>query len=403
MTEPFDPSYRDDEGNISLVEMLYSTSLVALVFSPRSIRVYNTRRRTTICELSFPSKVIAVKMSRKRLAVVLTNQIFLYDISNMTPIHTIDTSPNPHGLCALSPSSANNFLIYPQPQKESPPMYNQPAHKPPSTNPLPPPSGEALVFDTERLEALNVIKAHQSTLGCLSINTDGTLLATASEKGTIIRVFSLPSGERLFNFRRGSLPAQIFCMSFNTASTLLAVSSSTETVHIFSLIHQTPSRDSAPASPTTPKSPSKPRRLSSGSRDRSASPADDESHDQESEYLDDDDATTPSKMEPENRSIMSMIRRTSQNVGLAIVQRAGDYLPPSVTEVFEPMRDFISVKVPRLKKSSSPNSGPVRSVVALSSNHPHLMVATSEGQFYVFAIDLEHGGEGVLLNRYSCV
>lgn len=382
--------------------MLYSTPLVALVFSPRSLRVFNTRRKTTICELSFPSRIIAVKMNRKRLAVVLASQIYLYDISNMKPIHTIDTSPNPHGLCALSPSSENDFLIYPQPQKETPQMYSQPAHKPPSPNPLPPQTGEALVFDTKRLEAINVIKAHQSSLGCISINADGTLLATASEKGTIIRVFSLPGGERLFNFRRGSLPAQIFCMSFNAASTLLAVSSSSETVHIFNLVNQTPSRDSAPASPTTPKSPSKPRRLSSGSRDRSASPAEDDGQDQESEYFDDDNAS-PSKAEPENRTLMSMIRRTSQNVGLSLMQHAGPYLPSSVTEVFEPARDFAWVKVLRQNKSSNQTSGPIRSVVALSSNHAHLMVVTSEGLFYVFAIDLERGGEGVLLNRYPCV
>lgn len=384
--------------------MLYSTPLVALVFSPRALRVLNTKRKTAICELSFPLKILAVKMNRKRLAVVLTNQIFLYDMSNMKHLHTIDTSPNPHGLCALSPSSENDFLVYPLPQKEAPQTYSQPAHRPPSSNALPPQTGEALVFDTERLEAVNVIKAHQSSLGCISVNSDGTMLATASEKGTVIRVFALPSGERLFHFRRGSLPAQILCMSFNTTSTLLCVSSSSETVHIFKLVNQSPLRDSAPASPTFPKSPSKTRRMSSNSRDSSSSPGDDETQDQESEYFDDNDKpTTPTRPESENRSFMSMIRRTSQNVGLSIVQRAGGYLPSSVTEVFEPARDFAWVKVPRQNKSSASgqNYGPVRSVVAMSANHPQIMVVTSEGRFYVFGIDLEIGGEGVLVHQYA--
>jgi len=144
-TEPFAQYYQDDEGDIAIIEMLYSTPLVALVFSPRALRVLNTKRRTPICELSFPLKILAVKMNRKRLAVVLTNQIFLYDMSNMKRLHIIDTSPNPHGLCALSPSSENDYLVYPLPQKESPQTYSPPAHRPPSSNALPPQTGEALI------------------------------------------------------------------------------------------------------------------------------------------------------------------------------------------------------------------------------------------------------------------
>lgn len=36
-------------------------------------------------------------MNRKRLVVVLEDQIYLYDISNMKLLYTIDTSPNPLG------------------------------------------------------------------------------------------------------------------------------------------------------------------------------------------------------------------------------------------------------------------------------------------------------------------
>jgi hypothetical protein len=44
---------------------------------------------------------------------------------------------------------------------------------------------------------------------------------------------------------------------------------------------------------------------------------------------------------------------------------------------------------------------PVKSVVAMSSGHPQLMVVTSDGQFLVYNIDLERGGEGVLERRHS--
>jgi autophagy-related protein 18 len=48
-----------------------------------------------------------------------------------------------------------------------------------------------------------MIPAHDSSLAALAFNNAGTRLATASEKGTVIRVFSIPEGHRLFEFRRG--------------------------------------------------------------------------------------------------------------------------------------------------------------------------------------------------------
>lgn len=51
----------------------------------------------------------------------------------------------------------------------------------------------------------------------------------------MIRVFSIPDGNKLYQFRRGSYPAKIYSMSFNLVSSLLCVSSDTETVHIFKL------------------------------------------------------------------------------------------------------------------------------------------------------------------------
>jgi autophagy-related protein 18 len=42
-TEPFSKYYENEEGDISIMEMLFSTSLVALVLSPRLLRILNTK------------------------------------------------------------------------------------------------------------------------------------------------------------------------------------------------------------------------------------------------------------------------------------------------------------------------------------------------------------------------
>ena len=56
------------------------------------------QRQSTIVELTFPTTVLAVRLNRKRLVVILEDQIYLYDISNMKLLYTIETSPNTNGL-----------------------------------------------------------------------------------------------------------------------------------------------------------------------------------------------------------------------------------------------------------------------------------------------------------------
>ncbi|OQE32738.1 hypothetical protein PENFLA_c001G06355 [Penicillium flavigenum] len=388
-TEPFAKSYEAKEGNIAVIEMLFSTSLVALILSPRRLQIQNTKRQCTICELTFPTTVLAVKLNRKRLVIVLEDQIYLYDIQTMKLLSTIDTSPNPNAICALAPSSENCYMAYPLPQK-APAAASTPAHAPPGTTHVSPTTGDVLIFDAVKLEAINVIEAHRSPLALIALNSDGTLLATASDKGTIIRIFSVPDGHKLYQFRRGSMPSRIYSMSFNTTSTLLCVSSSTETVHIFKLAQQGPSSDGS-SSHSPP------------SRDHGSPPNTYGYAHEEEEAV--GDAGSDSSLRKHNGTLMGMIRRTSQNVGGAVAARMGGYLPKGVSEMWEPARDFAWIKLPRSNTGPGGNTGagPLRSVVAMSSNTPQVMVVTSDGNFYVFNIDLSKGGEGTLTKQYSVV
>lgn len=103
--------------------MLFCTSLIALVgaadqpqSSPRKLQIVNTKvgadeslsdwdwwptspqRQSMICELLFPSSILAVKLNRKTLVIVLEAEIYIYDISNMRLLHVIETTPNPEGM-----------------------------------------------------------------------------------------------------------------------------------------------------------------------------------------------------------------------------------------------------------------------------------------------------------------
>jgi autophagy-related protein 18 len=244
-----------------------------------------------------------------------------------------------------------------------------------------------------------VVEAHQTPLSCVALNNEGTLLATASEKGTIIRVFSLPDAQKLFQFRRGSIPARIYSMSFNSTSTLLCVSSATETVHIFRLSAQKEGGRRGSTTSTGLPSPTADRSMGGFPRDPSGSPSSEEVRGDTSEYGAGSESPTGDR-KPLNPTLASMIRRTSQSVGKSFVSTVGGYLPKAVGEMWEPARDFAWVRLP---KQGFNSTGPTRSVVALSNNGPQVMVVTNEGNYFVYNVDLERGGEGTLVKQYSYV
>ena len=64
-----------------------------------------------ICELLFPSSILAVKLNRKTLVIVLEVEIYIYDISNMKLLHVIETPPNPNG--------ESSSVSYPRPHAHS--------------------------------------------------------------------------------------------------------------------------------------------------------------------------------------------------------------------------------------------------------------------------------------------
>uniref|UniRef100_A0A493TTJ5 WD repeat domain, phosphoinositide interacting 1 n=1 Tax=Anas platyrhynchos platyrhynchos TaxID=8840 RepID=A0A493TTJ5_ANAPP len=134
-------------------------------------------------------------------------------------------SPKPPGLCALSINHANSYLAYPGSAT----------------------SGEIALYDGNTLKTACTIPAHDGPLAALTFNSTGSKLASASEKGTVIRVFSIPGGQKLYEFRRGMKRyVNISSLVFSMDSQFLCASSNTETVHIFKLEHLTDSRPEEP-------------------------------------------------------------------------------------------------------------------------------------------------------------
>ncbi|RDB18738.1 Autophagy-related protein 18 [Hypsizygus marmoreus] len=378
--DPFGRVYTMNDGARGIVEMLFCTSLIALVgaadqpqSSPRKLQIVNTKRQSMICELLFPSSILAVKLNRKTLVIVLETEIYIYDISNMRLLHVIETTPNPEAICALSPSADSSYLAYPSPvPSPTSPLAAQSTstQPPPPASSAHPQSGDVLLFSTRSLTVANVIQAHKAPISFLSINSTGTLLASASEKGTVIRVWSIPGAEKLYQFRRGTREARIYSINFNLVSSLLAVSSAHDTVHIFKLGPQRPASSKSIEPPSSPPDSIDSREGVQGL---------------EGGY----EAFIEKK---KSGGVSSSLRRKSMQVTKSLTHSMGGYLPNTLTEMWEPSRDFAFLRLP--------TSGG-RCIVALSGTMPHVMVISSEGYFYSYSIDLENGGECSLMKQYS--
>jgi WD40 repeat protein len=97
-----------------------------------------------------------------------------------------------------------------------------------------------------------VLRAHNSTLRCVGLSPSGHLLATASEQGTLIRVFDTKTLDQVAEFRRGVEKAVIFGLAFSDGGRWLACTSDKGTIHIFDL--RPPTLSDEFAMPTRPAS-----------------------------------------------------------------------------------------------------------------------------------------------------
>ncbi|CAD6999250.1 unnamed protein product [Ceratitis capitata] len=201
-----------DSENYSLIERQFNTSLVVLVPAdkPNCLLMMNYKKNQRICNCVYATKVISVRLNRQRLIAVLEESIHIHDISNMEELHVIgNLAPNPLGLCTLSYNSDLAF-----------PISNT--------------TGELRIFNSLKLTEGITIEAHKSRLSAMHFTPSGNLLATTSERGTVIRVFCAKNGQRIQEFRRGvKRCVRIASLVFSLNGRFLCVTSNTETVHIF--------------------------------------------------------------------------------------------------------------------------------------------------------------------------
>ncbi|XP_052622095.1 autophagy-related protein 18a [Lactuca sativa] len=219
--DPFREIFRRDfenGGGIGIVEMLFRCNILALVgggsqpqYPLNKVMIWDDHQGRCIGELSFRSEVRGVRLRRDRIIVILEQKIFVYNFTDLKLLQQIETFANPKGLCDVSQASGNFVLVCLGLRK-----------------------GQVRVehYASKRTK---FILAHDSRIACFALSQNGNMLATASNKGTLVRIFNTHDGSLLHEVRRGADRAEIHSLAFSPTAEWLAVSSDKGTIHVFSI------------------------------------------------------------------------------------------------------------------------------------------------------------------------
>lgn len=250
---------------IGHVTMLHRTNYLALVGGGKRPKFPNTKlviwddlKRKNSLNLEFMSPVLNVLLSRIRIVVVLRNQVLVYGFSSPPKkFATYETSDNEYGLADLSVNSGSSNTSTNNGSSTSlssslSSLGSFGAKETLRYQTLAFPGrqvGQLQIVDVspsgQEKNLISIVKAHKSKIRCLSLNRSGSMVASASETGTIIRIHSTQNTALLYEFRRGLDRAIITSMKFSSDDTRLAVLSDKNTLHVFNLVQTSSAPDTA--------------------------------------------------------------------------------------------------------------------------------------------------------------
>lgn len=172
-------------------------------FMPSFVVLYDGATGAFSKHVEFSSDILALRVTEDLLFVSLVESVQIVSLESLRTIASIERRSNT-GLISVSTSR----LAF---DDESQPGYVSIVAIP--------------SFSIERK-----IKCHKDKVRCLSVSSNGELLTTASNKGTLIRVFHIVSGDKISEFRRGFRSTDV--VAVDTESSLTCAISETS-VHVF--------------------------------------------------------------------------------------------------------------------------------------------------------------------------
>jgi len=206
------------DGGIGIIEMMYKTNIFGLVgggtnpkYTPNKVILWDDYQTKVLYEFKLTSSIKNLKLKKEKIIIVCEQRIYVYSTDKYKLIQTIETSKNELGIIGVNTDADINIMGFP--------IF---------------PEGFIKVQSDEQSQEVD-IHVDDGLISYIGINSDGTLVASACNKGQIIRVFYISNGKFLEEFRTGQGSATISCISFDEYSSWMGVCSELGVVHIFSM------------------------------------------------------------------------------------------------------------------------------------------------------------------------
>lgn len=202
-------------GSVGISKMFGKTNINILIgshfksFKSKDVFVmWDGHQNQSILEIDMKEPIKNALINKTHLFAILEKKICLFDWKGRL-LETKSTFANDKGLCTMSLDGKSVATL----------GLNK---------------GDVAVWRYE-LNTYLELKAHNNCIDAIALSSDGAYIATASEVGTLIRVFDTITGLKKYEFRRGTNYAQVYDLCFNDNATLLACSSNNGTIHIWDL------------------------------------------------------------------------------------------------------------------------------------------------------------------------
>ncbi|KAF4656988.1 hypothetical protein FOL46_007601 [Perkinsus olseni] len=209
---------------VAAAVMLYKTNIRAIVSAaePTRVLLWDDKTGTAPHALCSRPEVLSVQMRRDVIAV-----IYVYSLPELDVMLHLDTHGNSRGVCTLN-CDVHRETVMCCPDQQRGGIRVQFLGRPNGLT-------GASTGVSSHLSSHSILGAHNSAIMALQLNVSGTLVASAGESGTVIKVWASEDGQLLHELRRGTTNTLICCLSFRDDDQYLVSSSSSNTVHVFRL------------------------------------------------------------------------------------------------------------------------------------------------------------------------
>ena len=172
-----------------------------VTYTANCIYIYNIDSQTILGKIEFEQPVVSLLVDGDSIIVSLQTHSYVYQQSSLelitiVPGNRASTIAFENIVCSWRNELVGNLHVFLQSSKKC-------------------------------------IPAHQSSIRAVAINSVGNMIATASSKGTVVKVFDLPSGNTLHVLRRGFTNTEICNLTFSSCGRWLYTTG--RTVHVFDL------------------------------------------------------------------------------------------------------------------------------------------------------------------------